>query len=159
MASLTLERVAQRATIFPHELLEGCETGLVLFAGAFMGANDAIHFACAGVETICVDTDAKALEAMRELYPPDWEFIQADAWTYAEAARDLGLTWDAVSVDTWTGDQSRRSMESLELWTSIAERLVVVTMGSADRARVPVGWTWGMQERSDKASWLILERA
>jgi hypothetical protein len=159
VAALTLEHVAMDAKAFPREKLEGCETGLVLFAGAFLGTNDAIHFASAGIPTVCVDTDRDALERMRDLYPEMFEFVQADAWQYAEAARDLGLTWDAVSVDTWTGDASARSMESLELWTAIAERLVVATIANTDTWITPEGWSAWTQTRSERAAWLILERA
>jgi hypothetical protein len=159
VGALTLEHVATNAKAFPRENLEGCETGLVLFCGAFLGVNDAIHFAQAGIPTVCVDSNDYLLAAMRGLYPEDWEFVHSDAWRYAEAARDLGLTWDAVSVDTWTGDASARSMESLELWTAIAERLVVVTLGQADTWVTPAGWRAWTVERSDKADWLCLERA
>jgi hypothetical protein len=159
VGAMTLEHVAMDAKAFPRENLEGCETGLVLFCGAFLGVNDAIHFAQAGIHTVCVDTNADSLAAMRSLYPEDWEFIQADAWKYAEAARDLGLTWDAVSVDTWTGDASARSMDSLELWASLANRIVAVTAGADDLWSVPDGWSAFCMERSLKADWLVLERA
>src|SRR4029077_1476496 len=156
---ITLEQLAMDAKAFPRESLEGCETGLVLFCGAFLGVNDAIHFAQAGIQTVCVDTNADSLATMRTLYPEEWEFVQSDAWKYAEAARDLGLTWDAVSVDTWTGDASRRSMETLELWTAIANRLVAVTVGERDTWQTPRGWHSWTQQRSEKADWLVLERA
>lgn len=159
MGAMTLEHVAMDAKAFPRQNLAGCETGLVLFCGAFLGVNDAIHFAQAGIPTVCVDTNAESLAVMRELYPEEWEFVQSDAWKYAAAARDLGLTWDAVSVDTWTGDQSRRSMESLELWTAITERFLAVTVGARDTWETPAGWHSWTIERSPTADWLCLERA
>src|SRR3990172_9872911 len=112
---LTLEHVAMQARPYPTELLEGCETGLVLFAAAFLGHNDAIHFAEAGITTSCVDIDSEGLAEMRELYPDSWAFVTVDAWHFAEACASEGVQWDAVSVDTFSGDATRRSLDSLEL--------------------------------------------
>jgi hypothetical protein len=158
---MTLEHVAMDAKAFPRENLEGCETGLVLFAGAFLGVNDAIHFAQAGIPTVCVDTNAKALETMRRLYPEEWEFVEADAWRYAEAARDLGLTWDAVSVDPWTGDAMNRVRSDLELWAALAECVLVVGVDNeVPEAMLPRDWeARGYHERSAIADWLVLERS
>ena len=128
----TLEHVAGQARPYPAHLLEGCESGLVLFSAAFLGHNDAIHFAEAGLVTTCIDTDADRLHEMRELYPEQWAFVNTDAYAYAEAARHEELTWDAVSVDTFTGPMTRRSLDSLELWCSLAERLVTATVTNRD---------------------------
>jgi hypothetical protein len=75
-----LEAVSRVARPFPAWLLNGCETGLCLFAAAFLGHNDAIHFARAGIQTTCVDKDAARIEKMIDLYPRDWEFLTTDAW-------------------------------------------------------------------------------
>lgn len=158
----TLEAVALEARVYPADLLAGCETGLVLFSAAFLGHNDAIHFAISELETTCVDTDRDRLEQMRELYPEHWAFVAADAWTYAQTAAELGSTWDVVSLDPFTGDAMRRVLEDLELWTSIANRLVIVgttTLGTAF-ADIPAGWrSAGRVERAQGVYWLILERA
>ena len=61
---------ADRAS-YPTHLLEGCETGLCLFAAAFLGQNDAAHFEEAGVLTTCVDIDAERLGQMSFYYPKD----------------------------------------------------------------------------------------
>lgn len=156
----TLEHVAMDATTFPDELLEGIASGLVLFAAAFNGTNDAIHFAEAGVPDVTlVDRDGEALEKMRALYRDDrWRWIEFDAWEFAEMARYVGHEWDVVTVDTWLGDAERRSLDDLEAWTSIARRAVVVTAGAGSTYHVPAGWGSRLLRRTSAAYWLILER-
>jgi hypothetical protein len=160
----TLEDVAAHARPYPVVELDSCETGLVLFAAAYLGHNDAVHFAEAGIRTTCVDRDSARLAGMRQLYPDDWSFVAADAWTFAEAALELETTYDAVSVDTFTGDSELRSLSSLELWTSIARRVVTATYsaGYGQRAEpldVPAGWERSLFERAPGAYWLVLTRA
>lgn len=157
----TLEDVAMEARPYPADRLHGCETGLVLFAAAFLGHNDAIHFAEAGLKTTCIDVDGPRLSEMRALYPDDWEFVERDAWEYAEECRLTGLyQWDAVSADTFTGAPTIRSLGSLALWCSLARRLVTVTITDAEPVPpIPAGWLTSYFERARGVHWLILERA
>lgn len=155
----TLEHVAQEARPYPTHLLTDCETGLCLFAAAFLGHNDAIHFAEAGIKTTCVDVDGDRLEIMADLYPEEWHFVCRDAWTFARHHRDKGHTWDVVSVDTFTGDAMDRSMESLDLWLSLATRAVVVgttTYPIVLPAYLNVKASY--YERAAGIYWLCLER-
>lgn len=122
----TLRYIEAHAGPFPFHLLEECRTGLCLFSAGFHGANDAVHFAMSGVTTTCVDTDAEKILEMRRVYPPDWSFTVADAWTYAHAARELEVVWDAVCVDPHRGDAMVRSDASLDLWLSLAARVLIV---------------------------------
>jgi hypothetical protein len=160
----TLEHVAMEARPYPDHLLVECSTGLALFSAAFLGHNDAIHFALAGMRGTCVDVDEKRLDAMTAIYPDDWSFAKADAWSFAERAQGFGERWDAVSVDTFTGDAMERSLRSLELWTSLARRLVTVTIKLAipDSSRmwglIPHGWRWSLYPRAGSVYWLTLER-
>lgn len=155
----TLEHVAQEARPYPTHLLEGCESGLVLFAAAFLGHNDAIHFAEAGIATTCVDVDEARLGEMEDVYPDEWEFRSADAWRFAEAAWLVEERWDAVSCDTWTGDLMYRSLGSLETWCALARKLVTVTItDDVEKVDVPEGWTSSLYPRSDHVSWLVLTR-
>ena len=154
-----LAHLAQRAEPFPFAQLENCETGLCLFAAGFYGVNDAIHFAMSGVDTTCVDLDGEKIDAMRAIYPPEWTFVQADAWTFAEAARELELSWDAVCVDPFTGDAMTRSMESLDLWLSLADRVLIAGTDVFPFA-APAEWNVTVKyvRRPPVAYWLILER-
>jgi hypothetical protein len=152
-----LVRIAQVARPYPVDLLEGCETGLVLFAAAFLGVNDAVHFAEAGLETTCVDTDLERLTAMAQLYPRSWRWHPGDAWEYAAKRFERGDTFDAVSVDTFTGDAELRSLASLDLWTGIANRVVTVTL-TGEPPPPPEGWKDSLFERADGVYWLVLER-
>jgi hypothetical protein len=159
MDPVTLEHVAQDAQMYPVELLEGRSNGLLLFAAAFLGVNDAIHFAIAGLDATLVDVDAARLEEMRALYRDDrWRWIVGDAWAFAREARDAGAKWDVVSVDTFTGDAERRSLDDLEAWTSLARHAVTVTATRDAAYRVPRRWTARILPRSPSAYWLVLER-
>lgn len=155
----TLEHVAMEARPYPTHLLEGCETGLVLFAAAFLGHNDAIHFAEAGIQTTCVDIDGERLEQMADLYPAEWHFLAGDAWEFAANAGEN--RWDAVSVDTFSGDAMYRSLASLELWCSLARQVVTstITAEATDRYRTPDGWMASLSTRATGVYWLVLERA
>jgi hypothetical protein len=155
----TLEHVAMQARPYPTHLLEGCETGLCLFAAAFLGHNDVVHFAEAGMEATCVDIDYERIAEMAQLYPRSWHFAIDDAWKYAEHAYAIGETWDAVSVDTFTGDAMVRSLESLELWCSLARKFVTVTIDdTVVHIVIPEGWTESHYPRSSDVDWLVLTR-
>lgn len=159
MGTLTLEHVAMEARPYPTHLLEGCETGLVLFAAAFNGHNDAIHFAEAGLKTFCVDVDGERLSKMAALYPEDWQWAVDDAWKFADDAYALGETWDAVSVDTFTGEAMDRSLDTLGLWCSLARKVVTATVTAGELYRVPKGWKSELYPRSGDVYWLVLTRA
>lgn len=157
----SLEHVAMEKRPYPAELLEGCESGLCLFAAAFLGHNDAIHFAEAGVPDVTlVDVDGERLREMNELYRDKrWTFAESDAFAFARFARQLGSKWDAVSVDTFTGSALERSLGDLEQWTSIARRFVTVTATRDASYRLPRGWRSRIVWRSSAAYWLVLEPA
>ena len=144
---------------YPAELLAGCESGLVLFAAAFLGHNDAIHFAEAGVPNVTlVDVDGERLNEMKDLYRDEtWQFVEADAWEYARTARDYDLAFDAVSVDTFTGPALERSLGDLTAWTSIARRFVTVTATRDVGFQLPDRWRYRILWRSSLAYWLVLE--
>lgn len=156
----TLEHVAQEARPYPTHLLEDCETGLVLFASAFCGHNDAIHIAEAGIRGTCVDIDEARLAQMRDLYPVEWTFYPEDAWEFAEQSRTLGNQWDIVSLDPFTGEMMERVAGTVDLWCSLARRYVV--MGApynVHLSKYPDEWrVTEVMGRSSIASWLVLTR-
>lgn len=154
----TLEHVAMEARPYPAHLLDGCRTGLVLFAAAFLGHNDAIHMAEAGLTCMCVDVDADRVAEMRELYPASWSFLVADAWEWAATARDEDLLWDVVSADTFTGSAMERSLRSLDLWCSLARKVVTATITPGAMYQVPGGWKAMHYQRATGVYWLVLER-
>jgi len=155
-----LDALSRDARSYPAHLLREGETGLCLFAAAFLGINDAIHMARMNMTVTCVDTATWRLDEMRERYPDDWDFDAMDAWEFATDAWLRGVTWDVVSVDTFTGDATTRSLETIELWTSLARRVVTMTVphhSSFLREPVP-GWTGSRYERSNLADWMVLTR-
>ena len=158
VAYRTLEHVACEARPYPTYLLEGAETGLCLFSAAFMGHNDVIHFALENVRATCVDVDQEKLHALAALYPDDWWFICRDAWEFAEDAAAKGIRWDVVSVDTFRGNATERSLTTLELWCSIAEKAVVATLEDGQEYEPPKGWTAHVLRRNSEVMWLVLTR-
>jgi hypothetical protein len=154
----TLEHVAMEARVYPTRVLEGAETGLVLFAAAFLGHNDAIHFAETDMDVTCVDLDKDRLNEMRELYPGDWQWYAMDAWRFAESTSGK---WDVVSADPWSGD-FQRVADDVESLCKIANKAVVIGVGPETDVRVPSGWrvTETVERSSFRGgvSWLVLER-
>ena len=116
-----LEAVSRDAMVYPAHLLRYGGTGLCLFAARFYGVNDAIHMARAGMDITLVDI-APRVHEMAAMYGAF--AVQGDAWECAEKWRDQGDQWDAVSVDTYTGDATTRSLGDLELWCSLARDVV-----------------------------------
>lgn len=156
-----LDAISKEATPFPAFLLPKGGTALALFAAAFLGVNDAIHFARNDMTATCVDIDAERLDEMADLYPYDWDFVLGDAWEYAEEARYDGIRWDVVSVDTYTGTATNRSLAELELWCALADKAVAVTLPRNridDRFDVD-GFETSVFPRSPLAAWLVLRRA
>jgi len=133
-------------------------TGLCLFAAAFEGVNDAVHMARREMHVTCVDRDSDRLDRMSRLYPDNWHWYPMDAWDFAEQARRDGWTWDIVSVDTYTGDATDRSLATLELWCALATKAVTVTVGHHQRYQTPAGWRPSLFPRSPLADWLVLRR-
>lgn len=149
----TLKAVSREARIYPAHLLTGCQDGLCLYSAAFLGTNDAVHFARKGIVTTCVDIDGSKLEEMRELYPAGWDFVQADALDYALDA--AGCQWDAVSVDQFLGDETKRVLAALPLFLHLARKVATVTIpAGADLPHLD-GWKFSVFPRSPRASWLV----
>lgn len=155
-----LDKVSVQARPYPADMLRSNRTGLCLFAAAYLGHNDAIHMARKEMVVTCVDTNRERLSEMAGLYPDDWQFVAADAWEFAEQAHRDGLMWDFVSVDTFTGDATDRSMETLDLWCSLARRAVTATIALVGGAgwEAPRGWRVSLFPRSSRAAWLVLRR-
>lgn len=154
-----LSEISAVARPYPAFLLHPGDTALALFCAAYLGHNDAIHFARNDMTATCVDIDGPKLVRMAELYPADWRWYREDAWTFAERAAENGRTWDVVSVDTFTGTATERSLTTLDLWCSIANRAVTATIRNVQKYATPRGWESLLFERSPFVSWLVLTRA
>lgn len=154
-----LDAVSRRARPYPAHLLPRNGTGLLLFAAAYQGHNDAIHMARADMTCTCVDRDPHQLRRMRRLYPLEWLFVHADAWEYAADAATHGHSWSAVSVDTYLGDATDRSLASLDLWCSIADSLLTATIEQEQTVEPPAGWQQTRFPRTAGVDWLVLTHA
>jgi hypothetical protein len=166
METQTLDRIRALAehegACLPRDLLPGCWTGLVLFAAAFNGRQDAVWLEEAGILATCVDLRDVDLCRMRDLYPPEWRFVWADAFEFADQSKTLGLRFDVVTVDCPTG-LFDRCLGLLELWTTLARRLVVLGMSSrAETPTPPGGWAVAARTRRSDfrggVDWLTLEK-
>lgn len=153
-----LDALSRDAREYPAHLLRESGEGLCLFAARFFGINDAIHMARADMDLTLVDVSPRVLE-MAAMY--DCAAVHGDAWEYAQAMREDGQTWDAVSVDTYTGDATNRSLRELDLWCSLARDVVTCTHVNGQPYAVPDGWTEGFVERNPRGgvNWLVLTRA
>ncbi len=154
-----LDVISRDARAYPAYLLREQGDGLCLFAARFYGVNDAIHMARAEMNLTLVDLSARVLE-MGEMY--ECSAHVEDAWVFAEFMRGEGAVWDNVSVDTYTGDLMRRSLQSLDLWCSLARESVTVTHTTGEPYTLPDGWAdGGLFERNPRGgvSWLVLTRA
>lgn len=156
---LTLERVRAQAAPhrYPRHLLVGLKTGLVLFAAAFHGRQDAVWMAEAGLTTTCVDTDEGKLDEMRYAYPPGWEFVVDDVFAFAA---DCGRKWDVVSLDPFT-NQMQECANLLPLWCHLANAAVVLGVHGDTDVVAPNGWR--VVEQVPRSSfgggvfWVVLE--
>lgn len=155
-----LDKVSREARPYPADMLPVGGTGLCLFAAAFLGVNDAVHMARKDMTVTCVDRDGSRIADMVDLYPEQWTFYVMDAWDFADRAAGQERQWDVVSVDTFTGDATDRSLESLELWCSLATKAVTATTTRHQGLDVvaPDGWRSSLFPRSSIADWLVLRR-
>jgi hypothetical protein len=152
-----LSDVSRDARAYPVHLLRQGGSGLCLFAARFYGINDAIHMARNEMELTLVDISDRVLE-MEDMY--GCRAHQGDAWEFANIALCAGYQWDAVSVDTYTGDATTRSLGDLELWCSLARDMVTCTHVTGQPYKVPDGWRDWLFERNPRGgvNWLVLER-
>jgi hypothetical protein len=154
-----LDAVSRDARAYPAHLLRQGGEGLCLFAARFFGINDAVHMARAGMSLTLVDTAPRVFE-MADMYGCAAQ--QMDAWDFGEIARTAGDMWDAVSVDTYTGDATTRSLSTLELWCSLARDVVTCTHVRGQEYTVPDGWRdegFFMRNPRGGVHWLVLTRA
>jgi hypothetical protein len=145
---------------FPCHLLEGQETGLVVFAAGFYGMHDAYWMAEAGMRAVCIDVDAEKLAVMERIYADDWEFVEADAFDFVEAM--IG-TYDVVTVDPGS-NWFERVADLTDLWCSRANRAAVIGAGVGTKdMRAPEGWkVTDVRRRSNHLGgvfWVVMEPA
>ncbi len=134
--------VVERCHPYPAWVLEGCETALVVFAAEFGGMNDCAWIVDAGLRATCVDINPEKLEAMRENYPDDWEFVCGDAYVYALGSHHLatdGGLWDIVSLDPFT-NHFQKCADNIEAWCKLARRAVIIGTGTDTITKSPLGW-------------------
>lgn len=153
----TIEQIATEAMAYPDHVLEGCETGLALFSAAFLGRNDVVHLAIADLKVTCVDNNPTLLDEMRKVYPDDWEFVEADAYQFAETSKEK---WDVVTVDPWT-NQFQKVADNVALWCKLGRKVVVIGTGTHTVLTAPEPWALVQRVfRSDYAGgvyWDVLQ--
>lgn len=125
-------------TVYPTDLLDGCETALCLFSAAWHGRQDVYWLAKAGLVGTCVDLDGEKLAEMQAVYPDGWEFVEADVYDYVH---DQPREWDVVTLDPWTG-QFERCADMIDVWCSLATKVVILGHGNyrLREPEAPEGW-------------------
>lgn len=157
IAPETLEDLKTDDGNYPHGILVGCDTALVVFAAGFLGQQDAVWIADAGLRATLVDENKVKLDYMRGLYPDDWVYLCEDAYRFGETTDD---EWDIVSLDPWT-NQFDRCADMIATWCRLARHAVVLGTGRDTVVRPPAGWSvTDTRQRSDYDGgvwWTILE--
>jgi hypothetical protein len=144
-------------------LAPDAETALCLFCAEWFGQQDAYWLAKAGLTGMLVDRQRDKLERMQEVYPPGWEFTEADVFAFAEAAVEADLWWDVVSLDPWSS-QFEECADMLPTWTTLARKVVVLGHGNyrLHPPSAPEGWHHELTlKRSDFKGgvyWLVYQR-
>lgn len=137
---------------FPVDVLEGCETALVIFAAAFGGRQDAAHIRDAGLWAMCVDCDEDALERMQDDYPDDWEFICTDAFEPLHVGQA-----DVVTLDPYTGLQMTRTLRQLGEFAKLARKALIVGHEGGSAVWPPDGWRVSHRvKRTTGIFWTVL---
>jgi hypothetical protein len=152
-----LDSIYVRAGAYPTDILADCERALVMFGAAFLGVNDAIYMAAAGLADVTVvDIDAGKLDAMQRLYPRTWEFVLADAFDFLDGQLGAGTRYDVVSADPFT-DLMPRCRAELPSLCALARHSVVLGIEHRLVFDPPQGWRSRRIERSELADWMVLE--
>lgn len=162
--TLDLESMA-----YPVEVLDGCDSGLLLFCSGRLGITDGHWFAQAGLTDVtAVDWDAATLEPFAEQYPGWWHYVKEDAFQYAWEAR---RNWDIVSVDA-PSQYAPQLVEHIPLWLALATKRATLTLYRHCFVGVPTvdelpdppdGWRYDRLIRRSEFRggiyWLVCERA
>ena len=142
---------------FPRHILQDAQTGLVLFAAAWYGKQDAIWMAEAGMTATCVDVDIDRLLKMAGAYPQDWEYRNDDVFEFAATSE---RKWDVVTVDCPT-NLFERCAGWAKVWCNLATEAVILGTGPSPSLNLPDGWhVTETLERSTFAGgvfWTVLE--
>lgn len=123
-----LEEIRREANAdtFPCELLAGAESAACFFAAGFLGRQDVIHVANAGVKRVVVcDRDEEKLTEMQRRYPEGWRFELGDAYTVAPRLAIAGELFDVVTVDPWSNG-IRNAWHELPTWLAITRKHLVL---------------------------------
>lgn len=117
---------------FPCDTLKESDSAICFFAAAFLGKQDAIHMAMAGIKNVvCVDTNVEKLEEMRAgpyAGLSGWTFRSDDAFI---AAADLGIA-DVVSCDPFTGTTMRYVITKMAVFAALARKWLILGVTSAE---------------------------
>lgn len=153
----TIDAISLQARPYPSYLLKRQKTALCLFAAGFLGWNDVIHFARAGMTADCVDTDKERLWEMAMMYPDGWAFHVEDAWEFARQARDLEKTWDVVSIDPFFESCAQKVWDSIDEFLPLARNVITLTVHAGTEIETP-GWEQSYFPRGHDVGWMVMKR-
>lgn len=140
MDLLILDAVRRQADVtYPRDRLDDIETALMCFCAAFVGRQDCIWLADAGISATAIDTDEYGIEVMKRAYPDSWEFVTGDVYDYAAKRYAEGMSYDLVSLDP-SSNQFDQAADLCPLWCGIADKLVIIGTGEKTVISPPFGW-------------------
>lgn len=152
--------VVEKQHPYPVWTLKGCDTVLVVFAAEFRGMNDCAWIVEEDVRATCVDINQGKLDAMKDDYPDDWEYVCADAYDFAAECAAGPYKWDVVSLDPFT-NHFQVCADNIEQWCQLARRAVIIGTGTDTIIMSPPGWQQtDCVRRSDYQGgvfWTVLE--
>lgn len=142
---------------YPNLARLGSETALILFAAQWLGKQDAVWIADAGLQGTCVDVQPDKLRQMEAIYPDGWEFVCADVFPFTERT---DRSWDVVSIDC-PSNMFQECADLIERWCSLARDAVILGTGVGTMVTAPDGWAVSeVRKRSDYDGgvyWTVLE--
>jgi hypothetical protein len=152
---------AGEARLYPRAALEGMSTAFMGFCAGFLGRQDCVWVAEAGLDATCVDLDAPKLKEMRDMYPDGWVFVEADVFDYARQRYAQGARFDVVNLDPPT-NLFERAADTIGLWCGLARSVVILGIGRHTSLGIPDGWkVRDVRRRSTFAGgtyWTTLEK-
>jgi hypothetical protein len=101
-------------SIFPRDAIKGKRNVLSMFCARFYGLMDVINIY--GIEpdqVTLVDRDAECIEAMRQIYPREWNYVASDYEDFLRHAEEHRLRYDLIVTDPWAGQCKEVGLDGL----------------------------------------------
>ena len=114
-------------SVFPKEAIKGrYKKVLCMFCARFYGLMDVINIYDIGPGHVTlVDRDGECIDAMRQIYPPEWTCVQSDYEDFLRQAEEQKLVYDLVVTDPWAAQCKEVGLDGLGRMLDRCEDLYV----------------------------------